>query len=428
MKWLGRALQAQRPGAGYGLSIVALAAAIALRWLLDPVMGDTLPLVTLFGAVAVAVWLSGLAAAVAVTIVGYIIASYLFMPPRGEIGLDILANQVGLAAYLSCALIIIGAALRTARALAQIFSHVARRHGHHDRQAGTVTYLNTARSLPVGQPKPSGNRSSACFTSSARRLRTGAGPGQRAREVVVGLANHTVLIRRDGTECPIDDSTAPIRDERGVSGCVLIFRDVTSQREIERVKQSQLLTARRLASIVESSEVAIVGKRLDGTIETWNAAAERLFGHTSAEAVGRHISLVIPPERLAEEDHIVATLKQGRRIEHFETERVRSDGRRVAVSLSVSPIKDDDGVVIGASKMARDVTRERQAEAERSRLITLIENSKDFIGICGIDGAPIQNQAGLDLGLDSSGARRVSAWDPFFPDQRGCTTSSFRCA
>ena len=109
-----------------------------------------------------------------------------------------------------------------------------------------------------------------------------------------------MLIRRDGTECPIDDSAAPIKNERGaVSGCVLIFRDVTQQREAAREKQGQLLTARRLASIVESSEVAIVGKRLDGTIETWNAAAERLFGHTSTDAIGRHISLVIPPERLA---------------------------------------------------------------------------------------------------------------------------------
>ncbi|HET7925905.1 MAG TPA: PAS domain S-box protein, partial [Rhodanobacteraceae bacterium] len=248
---------------------------------------------------------------------------------------------------------------------------------------------------------------------AARALREG---------VVVGLANHTVLVRRDGTECPIDDSAAPIKDERGgVSGCVLIFRDVTVQREIEREKQSQLLTARRLAAIVESSEFAIVGKRLDGTIESWNAAAERLYGYTTAEALGSNISLVIPPERLAEEDRLTATLKEGRRIEHFETERVRSDGRRVVVSLSVAPIKDENGRVVGASKMTRDITRERHGEAERNRLITLIENSKDFIGIYGLDGVPIfVNHAGLEMvGLDTlDAARRVAAWDLFFSEDR----------
>ncbi|HVJ29308.1 MAG TPA: PAS domain S-box protein, partial [Gammaproteobacteria bacterium] len=159
----------------------------------------------------------------------------------------------------------------------------------------------------------------------------------------------------------------------------------------------------------------------DGTIEHWNTAAERLFGYTAAEAVGRHISIVIPPDRLAEEDRIIATLKEGRRVEHFETERVRSDGRRVVVSLSVSPIKDGDGNVIGASKIARDVTRERRAEAERNRLVTLIENSKDFIGVYGLEGVPIfVNHAGLEMvGLDSLVApQRVTAWDFFFPEDQ----------
>ena len=116
-----------------------------------------------------------------------------------------------------------------------------------------------------------------------------------------------MLIRKDGGECPIDDSAAPIRDESGaVSGCVLIFRDVTAQRRLERERAEQLLRRTLLASIVESSDDAIISKSLDGVIQSWNAAAERLFGYTAGEAVGRHISLVIPPDRLAEEDHIIA--------------------------------------------------------------------------------------------------------------------------
>ena len=110
---------------------------------------------------------------------------------------------------------------------------------------------------------------------------------------------------------------------------MLIFRDVTAQRRQERDKARQLLTARLLASIIESSDDAIISKSLDGNIQSWNAAAERLFGYTAEQAVGRHISLVIPPDRIAEEDDIIASLKAGRRIEHFETERLRSDGQRI---------------------------------------------------------------------------------------------------
>ena len=104
---------------------------------------------------------------------------------------------------------------------------------------------------------------------------------------MVGLANHTVLIQKNGHELAIDDSAAPIRDEFGeVSGCVLIFRDVSAQRRLEHDKASQLQAARFLASIVESSDDAIVSKSLDGIIQSWNAAAERLFGYTAEQAVG----------------------------------------------------------------------------------------------------------------------------------------------
>ncbi|HKS08156.1 MAG TPA: PAS domain S-box protein, partial [Pyrinomonadaceae bacterium] len=181
--------------------------------------------------------------------------------------------------------------------------------------------------------------------------------------VVVGLANHTVLIKKDGTECPIDDSAAPIRNEQGhVSGCVLIFRDVTAQRLNEQERAKQLITARLLASIVENSNDAIISKSLDGIIQSWNAAAERLFGFTAAEAVGKHISIAIPPERIAEEDKIIASLKAGQRIEHYETVRVRNDGERIVVSLTISPIKDDAGNVVGASKIVRDITERKRLE------------------------------------------------------------------
>jgi PAS domain S-box-containing protein len=192
----------------------------------------------------------------------------------------------------------------------------------------------------------------------ARALREG---------VVVGLANHTVLIARDGTEHPIDDSAAPIRCKEGqVVGCVLVFRDISGRRHLERENASRLRAAQLLALIVESSNDPIISKSLDGIIQSWNAAAERLFGYTAEQAVGRHITLIIPPDRIAEEDHIIATLKAGKRIEHFDTVRLHQDGRPIQVSLTISPIKDEAGRVIGASKIARDITVQRQqAEALR---------------------------------------------------------------
>ena len=103
-----------------------------------------------------------------------------------------------------------------------------------------------------------------------------------------------------------------------------------------------------VAAIVDSSDDAIVSKTLDGLITSWNPAAERIFGWTAAEAVGRSITIVIPPDRLAEEEEILARISQGEKIEHFETTRMRKDGTRFEISLTVSPIKNAKGEVIGA--------------------------------------------------------------------------------
>ncbi len=424
------------PVTGYILSFVALAAAIGLRWLLDPLVGDMIPFTTLFGAVAAAIWLSGLRAALAVAIAGYIAANYLFIAPRYELSVPALTNAVSLLVYLfTCSLIIFfGEAMRSAQAREaesrELWRITLRSIGDGVITTGVdgrVTYLNAPAESVTGwsQPEAAGKPLSDVFRIVNETTRESvANPVERAlgEGIVAGLANQTVLIRRDGTECPVDDSAAPIKDERGqVVGSVLIFRNVTAQRRLERERRTQLFAARRLASIVESSEVAIVAKSLDGKIQSWNAAAERLFGYSAAEIIGRHISLVIPPERLPEEDQIIATLKAGRHIDHLETERVRSDGRRVLVSLTVSPIKDDEGNVIGASKIVRDITRERETEAERRRLITLVDNSTDFIGICDLDGVPtFVNRAGLELvGLDSmEAARRTRVWDFFFPEDQ----------
>jgi PAS domain S-box-containing protein len=144
-------------------------------------------------------------------------------------------------------------------------------------------------------------------------------------------------------------------------------RDV--HRRDAQEKAEELVDARQLASIVEHSGDAIIGKSPDGTIQSWNDAAEGVFGYTAAEAVGRHISLVIPPDRLPELDRIISTLKAGQRIDPFETECARKGGRRIVASLGVSPIKDDEGNFVGCSMVVRDVTRQRRAAERERRLL-----------------------------------------------------------
>jgi PAS domain S-box-containing protein len=350
---------------------------------------------------------------------------------------------------------------------------------------GRVTFLNPVAESLTGWPQAEarGRPLPEVFHIVNEETRQPAeNPALRAlREgTIVGLANSTVLITRDGAERPVDDSAAPIRDEGGSrAGAILVFRDVTERRAAEaalRNKEAELrdfienasvglhwegldgtilwanraelellgyakeeyigrnivgfhadrpiiddilrrllnkeeirgyearlrckdgsikyvvinssglwegerflhsrcftqdITDRkraeeaqaRLAAIVESSDDAIVSKTLDAIITTWNRGAERLFGYTAAEAVGRPITLIIPPERLDEEPAILERLRRGQRVEHFETVRVAKDGRRLDISLTISPVRDAQGRIIGASKIARDITARKQVEA-----------------------------------------------------------------
>jgi len=124
-----------------------------------------------------------------------------------------------------------------------------------------------------------------------------------------------------------------------------------------------------LASIVETCHDAIVGKTLDGTVVSWNAGAERLYGYTAAEMVGRSISVLTPPHRPPDMPEIWQKINQGERLERFETVRIRKDGSLVEVSLTISPLRDAQGKVVGASSVALDITKRKQEEAEWMRLI-----------------------------------------------------------
>ncbi len=127
--------------------------------------------------------------------------------------------------------------------------------------------------------------------------------------------------------------------------------------------------ARRFEAIVESSDDAIISKALDGTITSWNPAAERLFGYTADEIVGKPISVLMPAERHDDMESILGRIRRGERVDHYETVRVSKTGRKISVSLSVSPVKDASGRIVGAAKIARDISGRKEAEAERERLL-----------------------------------------------------------
>ncbi len=201
---------------------------------------------------------------------------------------------------------------------------------------------------------------------------------------VVGLANHTLLVRRDGTDIPIDDSAAPIRQPDGpLFGVVLVFRDVTEQRKAQQASA-------RLAAIVEHSGDAIFTKSLEGVIQTWNASAERLFGYRADEIIGKSIAILFPPDRLSEEESIFNRLRQGHPIERLETIRLAKDGRHIPVAVSVSPLKDADGEIIGASKIIQDITELVTAREslirEKELLATTLASIGDAVIVTDADG------------------------------------------
>jgi PAS domain S-box-containing protein len=228
---------------------------------------------------------------------------------------------------------------------------------------GHITFLNSvaetltgwttqeAKGRPLGQVFPVINERTRHPIDDpvARVLQTGT---------IVGLGNHTVLIARDGRELPIDDSAAPIRMPNGeLFGVVLVFRDIS---ELRRAGHARAW----LAAIIESSDDAIVSKTLDGNVTSWNPGAVRLFGYEPEEIIGRPITTIIPSELQNEEIEVLTRLRRGERVDNFETVRVAKDGRRIDVSLTVSPVRDEGGIIVGASKIARDITERKRAERE----------------------------------------------------------------
>ncbi len=229
---------------------------------------------------------------------------------------------------------------------------------------GRITYFNEAAAALWGH-RPDIGTSEWCgswklFWPDGRALLHGECPmaiAIKEKRAVRGM--EAIAERPDGTRVSFDPYPTPVFDASGaLLGAVNMLVDITDRKRAEEIKQ-------RLAAIVQFSDDAIISKNLDGIIESWNAGAERIFGYTANEAIGQPIQMLIPPDRLDEEPEILSRIRRNERIEHYETVRRRKDGSLVDISLTVSPILDADGRVIGASKIAHDITERRKAHEQR---------------------------------------------------------------
>jgi PAS domain S-box-containing protein len=349
-----------------------VAVATLARSLLDPWLGDSLPYITYFAAIVAAAWFGRLGPSLFAVVLSCLAAEWFFIPPRNAFkpSYETVGDWLGLVVFLFVGILLaaLSELLHRARSLA-----VARREWLHVALTsigdaviatdgeGRVRLMNPVAEGLTGwtTAEAAGRPLGEVFQIINEQTRRPVEDPCRkvlATGRIVGLANHTVLISRDGTERPIDDSAAPITDDAGgILGVVLVFRDASETRRAQE-------NAERLAAIVEHSDDAIIGKDLKGTITSWNAAAARLYGIRAEEAVGQPITMIVPADRRAELDATMLRLRRGDRVEHLETVRLNKEGARLDVSLTISPIKNAYGEVIGASKIARDIGQRKRAQ------------------------------------------------------------------
>ncbi|URK89223.1 PAS domain S-box protein (plasmid) [Rhizobium sp. RCAM05350] len=234
--------------------------------------------------------------------------------------------------------------------------------------SGRITFYNSAAAAMWGV-RPELGKSEFCgswklYWPDGRSLPHDECPMATAlKEKRANRGLEAITERPDGTRIPFLAFPTPLFDGAGnLTGAVNMLVDLTDRAVADEAVQ-------RIAAIVESSDDAIVAKDLDGVIINWNRGAERLFGYTAAEAIGKPVAMLIPLDRHNEEPDILSRIRRGERIDHYETIRRRKDGSLIEISLSVSPIRNREGRVIGASKIAQHITERRRAEEQQHLLI-----------------------------------------------------------
>jgi PAS domain S-box-containing protein len=223
-------------------------------------------------------------------------------------------------------------------AMRELWSRLPDPENPADRWIGPLEFRSIGPETPVAADD-------SCVVTAIRT-------GERCRE-------EYIVVRPNGARLTIGAEAHPIQDTNGrVHGAVVVLNDVTGRRQAE-------ITEARLGAIIASSDDAIISKTLDGTILSWNAGAERLFGYQPEEAIGKSVTIIIPRDRHDEEREILAKLVRGERVDHYETIRCNKSGELINVSLTSSPVRDASGRIVGASKIARDITARARHEEQR---------------------------------------------------------------
>ncbi len=377
----------------YGCALVSISLAIGGRLLLDPWLGKGFPFALPFLAILITAWLGGGGPAMVAMVVGGVATDYFLLDPRGSFGVTG-SNAWGLALYCFTGLgiALLGGAMHSARVRAERNAVAARvanetlearvRQRTDDIARSEARLAGIVETAMDGIISVDGEQNVVMFNRAAEKLfgcpaatAIGqplarfiperhreehwkkvadfgqSGVSERAEKPLRGMRG----LRGDGSEFPIEASISHLEVD-GETISTAVVRDITQRNLAEAA-------AARLVAIVESSFDAIVGKDLNGVVNTWNAGAERMFGYGPAEILGQPITRLIPPNRLEEEDAILARIRRGEPVEHFETVRVKKSGDLIQVSVTVSPIRDTQGKVIGASKVARDITGRKEADA-----------------------------------------------------------------
>jgi two-component system cell cycle sensor histidine kinase/response regulator CckA len=381
----------------YGTAVLATAAATLLRMALAPLVGTAAPFLTFFVAMLLVVWYRGFGAAVLCVALSAVSGTYFLVSPA-KTSLLLLSDRADRVTVVGFVLVSLMAAFLInlqRRTLERLEREVVRRKAaeateREQRQwfettlasigdavvatdgEGNVTLMNGVASELTGWDAAQARGKPLRMVFRIINEKTGAEVGENPIDrvinegAIVGLGNHTVLISKDGRRIPVDDSGAPIKRDGRVSGAVLVFRDVSARRHAE-------LDAAYLAAIVESSDDAIIGTSVDGTIQSWNVGAERLYGYVAADMIGRHTTELVPRDRRHEEAEILSRLGAGMPLERMETVRLRKNGELIEVSLTISPIRDQAGQIIGASHVARDITEQKRT-AENMRQTQKLES------------------------------------------------------
>jgi PAS domain S-box-containing protein len=383
------------PSSRYGAAVALAAVGTLIRLALDPIWGSRLPYITLFPAIMLSAWIGGAGPGILTTVLTAAAAEYFWIEPGGSWLVHDNTEFLTLGLFVAIGIFMsflneswrrgidaVAASEERLRVTIQSLGDAVIATDEH----GRVTQLNPmAESLTGWSQADAAGRpvTDVLVLLNEESRRPADNPVERVlREgTIVGLANHTLLISRAGREIPIDDSAAPVRtDDGGIVGAVMVFRDISERRQNERERAERQRVSQELAAIVESSDDAILGMDLSGRITAWNQAAERMYGYSALDAIGQSIRLTVPEDRVHEEDVVLDRIRHGDRVANFETLRRRQDGTTFSVSLTISPVRNAAGAVIGLSKIARDITARKRVEQEieerRAQLLAREQNAR----------------------------------------------------